>query len=80
MARFALRRMLELWFENMQRMASHLAFKVNSEKPAHLITREFESGTFSLKIDGKPAGSVSVNGGAGKLNVPMGAHTVELGK
>ena len=32
----------------------------------------------SIQIDGKPAGHVLVRQGLGKLNVPVGDHSVEL--
>lgn len=61
-----------------QEEPSRLSFRVKSEKPVQLLTREFQSGDFSLKIDGKPAGHVLVRQGLGKLNVPVGDHSVEL--
>ena len=58
--------------------SSHLSFRVKSVRPIQLVTREFESGDFNLKIGGKPAGRVSVRQGLGKLSLPMGEHEVEL--
>jgi hypothetical protein len=57
---------------------SRLSFRLNSEKPVHLTSQEFESGTLKLTIDGKSAGEIPVRQGLGRLSVPAGEHTVEL--
>ena len=59
---------------------SRLSFRIKSERPAQLLTREFESGEFSVKIDGRSAESVAVRDGVGKLIVPPGEHAVEIWK
>ena len=84
----ALSRDGKVWFEanagvvvrEYQEDPSHLSFRVNSAKPVQLLTGELESGDFSLKIDGKPAGNVAVHQGFGKWNVPLGEHVVDLSK
>ncbi|HEX4485428.1 MAG TPA: trehalase family glycosidase [Terriglobales bacterium] len=63
---------------NYQTEPGHLSFRVKSERPVQLLTRELESGNFNLKIDGKFVGSIPVRDGDGKLNVPAGEHRVEL--
>lgn len=57
---------------------SRVSFQLNSEKPVHLTTQEFESGTFHLTIDGKSAGDISVRQAVGRLSVPAGEHAIAL--
>jgi len=60
--------------------SSRLTFKLKSEKAVQLLAREFQSGVFNLKIDGKATGTVAVRDGSGKINLPAGEHAVELSK
>ena len=65
---------------NYQTSASQLSFSLKTERPVAVVTREFEDGELSLKIDGKPAGKVPVQQGRASFQLPAGEHTVELAK
>lgn len=47
-------------------------------KRLSVSTAEFDTGEFTLRIDGKPAGKISVRLGRGILDVLAGEHRVEL--
>ena len=63
---------------NYQTSASQLTFSLKAERPIVAVTREFEDGELDLRIDGKPAGKVSVQQGRASFELPAGEHTVEL--
>jgi hypothetical protein len=53
---------------------------LKAERPVAVVTREFEDGELDLRIDGKPAGKVSVQQGRASFQLPAGEHTVELAR
>ena len=57
---------------------ARLSFRLTSERPVHLRTREFEAGTFQVAIDGKAVSPVAIRQGIGKVSVPAGEHVVAL--
>jgi hypothetical protein len=63
-----------------QEEESRLSFRVKSDRPVQVTTRELEAGVFNLKIDGKPAASLAVRDSGGKLNLAAGEHVVEISK
>jgi len=65
---------------NYQTDSSHLSFHVESDKPVHLTTHEFESGSLQVTLDGQPGGIVQIRQGLGKVNVPAGTHSVKLAR
>jgi len=60
--------------------SSRLSFSIKSEKGTRITTAEFDGGDFSLSIDAKPAGRVSVSQGRATFNVPVGELTIELSR
>ncbi|MGH7484109.1 MAG: MGH1-like glycoside hydrolase domain-containing protein, partial [bacterium] len=53
-------------------------FTVRSLHGVHAATREFDAGAFALRIDGKPAGTISVERGRLPFSLPPGEHNVQL--
>ena len=59
---------------------SGLSFEVHASKATSISTEEFDSGIFSLSIDGHGGARVSVRAGRLEFTVPAGEHKVELRK
>jgi hypothetical protein len=57
---------------------SALSFTVNSDRGTSVATAEFETGEFTLSIDGKTTGRLTVRQGRLSLDVPAGEHTVQV--
>jgi hypothetical protein len=57
---------------------SGLSFEVHALKATNISIEEFESGAFSLCIDGHAGARVSALNGKLTLTVPAGEHKVEL--
>ncbi|PYT29544.1 MAG: hypothetical protein DMG57_11250 [Acidobacteria bacterium] len=61
-----------------QAEASRLSFTLDSEKGSRVTTAEFDSGEFSVKIDGKRVGTLSVRNGGLTVDFPAGEHAAEF--
>jgi hypothetical protein len=59
---------------------TRLSFTLNSEKGSRVTMAEFDSGEFTLRIDGETVGTARVRQGRSTFDVPAGEHLVELHK
>lgn len=53
-------------------------FTIKSVGPVRVTTGEFDSGSFELKVDGKPMGTIAVEQGRGTFTLASGEHAVQL--
>jgi len=56
--------------------SSDLSFAVKSLRSVNITTREFTSGTLSLRVDDRPAQTMTVQRGSVSFTVPSGEHHV----
>jgi hypothetical protein len=53
-------------------------FTIKSVGPVRVTTAEFDSGSFDLKVDGKPMGAIAVKQGRATFTLAAGEHAVQL--
>ena len=58
--------------------SGNLSFAVKSLRTVNITTREFVSGTLSLKVDDQPAHTMTVQKGGVSFAVPAGEHHVSI--
>jgi hypothetical protein len=54
------------------------AFTMSSKGQVRVTTAEYDRGSFNLKIDGKPAGTIAIRQGRATLGLSAGEHSVQL--
>ncbi len=54
------------------------AFTIRSGAPVRVTTAEYDSGSFELKIDAKPEGTIAIRQGRASFELTAGDHTVQL--
>jgi hypothetical protein len=53
-------------------------FSIKSERPVHVTLAEVKTDGLEVRIDGKPAGTVTARQGQIVIAIPTGEHHVEL--
>jgi hypothetical protein len=53
-------------------------FTIKNVGPARVTTAEFDSGSFELKVDGKPVGAIAIQQGRATFVLAAGEHAIEL--
>ncbi|MGA8026641.1 MAG: trehalase family glycosidase, partial [Bryobacteraceae bacterium] len=60
--------------------ANELSFSVKCLRPVRMISREYPSGTISVKVDGSRPETMTVQRGAVTLAVPAGEHQIKTSR
>ena len=56
------------------------SFTIRSQGPVRITTAEYDTGSFDLKVDGKPAGTTTIRQGRATFALTAGDHAVQLAR